>query len=154
MLTELCQYLHNWFNRKPDGSKYPIYTGTFTISDGVITELSSGELSDGQYFRVMGSLSNEGVHKYGDSENPLTDEVFEGAVWSMAVPPEIVALSSDIDEWNAKYGTIESEAMSPYTSESFRGYSYSKSTTSASGQGASSGWATAFASRLAPWRKI
>jgi len=151
MLTEICQYLKNWFNRKPDGSGYPKYEGTFTIENGALTGV---ELTEGQYFRIMGSLFNDGVHRYGDGG--LTDEEFDGDVWLMGVPPEIVQLAEDIEAWQEKYGGIDSAAMSPYQSESFGGYSYSKAGSgSASASAANSGtWQTAFSARLAPWRKI
>lgn len=150
MLTEVCQYLRNWFNRKPDGSSYPMYHGLFEIRGGtLVTE----ELADGQYYRIMGSLFNDGVHKYGT--DVLTDETFEGSVWSLGIPPSIVQLAADIEEWQAKYGGANSEAMSPFQSESFGGYSYSKAGGgSADGTTAVGTWQGAFAQRLAPWRKI
>lgn len=154
MLTELCQYLHNWFDRKPDGSKYPKYSGSFTVSDGVVQGMD-GQLFDGQYYRIMGSLFSDGVHKYGDEADTLTDEVFEGVIWTMGVPPVVVSLADEISAWKAKYEALDSEAMSPFTSESFGGYSYSKSVGSSGSSGnGTTGWQSAFANRLAPWRKI
>lgn len=153
MLTEICQYLKNWFNRKPDGTDYPKFTGTFEIANG---ELVTDKLVIGQYYRVMGSLFNDGVHRYGEGD--LADETFEGAIWSMGVPVEILKLADDVTAWQKEYGGVESANMSPYASESFGGYSYTK----ASGGGsASSGvtssattWQSVFYARLAPWRKI
>lgn len=147
MLTEICQYLKNWFNRKPDGTSYPVYYGMFTISDGVL----GLELADGQYYRIVGSLFNDGVHQYGT--DVLTDETFDGAVWSMGIPPAVLQLAQDIEEWQSKFGTSSSPNLSPCQSESFGGYSYSK------GGGGSSDtdsgtWQGAFAGRLNPWRKI
>lgn len=148
MLTELCQYLRNWFDRKPDGALYPRKSGTFTIENG---ELIADFLANGQYFRIMGSLFNDGVHKHGEAD--LTDETFCGDVWSMGVPPAVVALADDIKEWQGKYGKVDDPAMSPYQSESFGGYSYQKgSASSGSGNGAT--WQTVFAARLTPWRKL
>lgn len=150
MLTAICQYLKNWFNRKPDGSSYPKYCGTFVIENG---ELVTDKLVNGQYYRVMGSLFNDGVHKFG--HDTLTDETFDGAVWSLGIPPEVVLLATDIAQWQAKYGSVDSEAMSPFASESFGGYSYSKSGGGMSGSESDAGtWQGAFAQRLAPWRKI
>ena len=150
MLTEICQYLKNWFNRKPDGTDYPKYTGDFVIADG---EINIDELAEGQYFRIIGSLFNDGVHQYGTGE--LKDEEFEGEVWSMGVPPEVVSLANDIDAWMQKYGDVDSVAMSPYQSESFDGYSYTKQQGYAStGGGMLTSWNAVFSSRLAPWRKI
>lgn len=144
MLTEVCQYLRNWFNRKPDGTLYPVYEGEFVIRDGRLL----ADLNDGQYFRVMGSLYNDGVRQQGS----LTDETFTGAVWSMSIPPEIVTLAAEIADWQGKFGTVDN--LSPYQSESFGGYSYSKG-----GGGSADGtdpgtWQGAFAKRLNPWRKV
>lgn len=150
MLTELCQELRNWFEKEK-------YFGTFTIEGGQLTDGSF--LQDGQYYRIIGSVFNDGVHKYepnnAESEE-LHNEVFEGAVWAMAVPPTVVALSNKISEWQAKYGNADSAALSPYQSESFGGYSYSKGGGSGSGSGGSSvpTWKSVFADDLSRWRKI
>ena len=150
MLTEICQYLKNWFNRKPDGSDYPKYFGDFTIENG---EIIMPDFVEGQYFRIMGSLFNDGVHVFGS--DVLRDETFNGAVWVMSVPPAVIQLAAEISDWQAKYGGADSNAMSPFVSESFGGYSYSKS--SAGVSGSSSGgtaWQDVYAKRLSPWRKI
>lgn len=146
MLTELCQELRNWFDRER-------HFGTFEISGGVIT---APFLVNGQYYRIVGSIFNDGVHKFGDAADTLTDETFEGAVWALAIPKAVINLAAEIAEWQSKYGTADSAAMSPYQSESFGGYSYSKSAggNSASGASGASGWKAAFASRLNPWRKL
>ena len=145
MLTELCQELRNWFERKK-------FFGTFTIENGQI-DLPDGSLQSGQYFRIVGSVFNDGVHKYDpESESQLVDEVFEGAIWSMGVPPAVVDLSERISEWVTTYGDSVS---SPYSSESFGGYSYTKAS-SGQGNAASSSptWQSTFASELNRWRKI
>ena len=147
MLTEVCQYLKNWFNRKPNGSDYPKWDGEFTIDNGA---LDGVELAEDQYFRIMGSLFNDGVHRQGE---PLIDETFTGAVWSMGVPPVVETLAEDIETWVDKYGGADSPAMSPYSSESFGGYSYSKQASASGGESAAT-WQAVFSARLAPWRKI
>lgn len=146
MLTELCQELRNWFDLNR-------YEGTFTISGGTLT---ADFLLDGQYYRVIGSVFNDGVHKYGDSEDVLEDEIFIGQVWALGIPKAVVKLSENIAAWREKYEDVNSPAMSPYTSESFGGYSYSKSAGGSSGsQGSSSnGWQSAFANSLNRWRKL
>lgn len=150
MLTDLCQELKNWFEKEK-------YIGTFTIEGGQLTD--SSFLQDGQYFRVIGSVFNDGVHKFDPNNaerEDLHDEVFEGAVWAMAVPPTVIALSDKIAAWQAEYGSVNSAAMSPYQSESFGGYSYSKGSGSASASGGSSvpTWQSTFANELSRWRKI
>ena len=151
MLTELCQELKNWFERE-------IHFGTFTIEGGQLAD--SSFLQDGQYFRVVGSVFNDGVHKYEPTNaqrEQLHDEEFEGAIWAMAVPPTVIALSEQIDEWTEKYGGVDSASMSPFQSESFGGYSYSKGSGSSSGSSGGSSvptWKSVFADDLNRWRKI
>lgn len=146
MLTVLCKELNNWF-------EYAKFFGTFTIENNVIT--GNYSLQDGQYFRITGSVFNDGVYKFGD-ELDLADETFTGAIWAMAVPKEVIALADDIKDWSDKYLGVDSAAMSPFNSESFGGYSYSKSSgSSSSGNVDLSGtWQGAFADRLNHWRKI
>ena len=148
MLTEICQYLKNWFDRNQ--SKF---YGKFRIEDGVLESYNDGDMGmiEGQYFRIIGSLLNDGVYQYPTQE--LQDETFEGAVWFMAIPPAVVALSEDINSWQTKYGGADSTAQSPFQSESFGGYSYSKGG-NVSTNGGNGGWQSAFASRLNPWRKV
>lgn len=146
MLTQVCAEIKNYFCKKED-----IVIGDFTIVNGSITP--SVNLETGQYFRIVGSIFNDGVHSYGGL---LKDEPkFHGAVWKMRVPQDIIALDADIEAWQEKNGAIDSMAMSPYTSESFGGYSYSKNTgrSGADGSGGS-GWQDVFASRLDMYRKI
>lgn len=143
MLTELCQELNNWFEREKR-------SGSFRIVNGM---LEADFLLPGQYFRVMGSLFNDGVHQYGNDF--LNDEDFTGSVWTLAIPVAVIKLSEDIDAWRAKYEAPDSSAMSPYMSESFGGYSYSKgSAISGTGTGGATSWRTSFASRMNAWRKI
>ena len=146
MLTELCKELNNWFDKER-------IFDTFAIESGELVGASE-VLQDGQYFRIAGSIFNDGVYKHPVTN--LIDEVFDGAVWVMAVPPSVVALADKIKDWQNKYGGIDSAAMSPYQSESFGGYSYTKKSgsVSASGVDNSGTWQGAFASELNKWRKI
>lgn len=144
LLEQVLAYLKNWFVME-------VKTGDFTITDGIISE----ELKPGQYYRIMGSVYNDGLHQYEedtqtDEENSLTDEEFSGSVWALAVPAVIISLVKDIGEWQTKFGDI---AASPLNSESFNGYSYSKSSGVTEGGGVG-GWQAAFKGRLAPWRKL
>ena len=148
MINEICHELKNWF----EVSKI---FDTFTISNGSISCSQNLNLQDGQYFRIVGSIFNDGVYQYPTSESDLTDEIFEGAIWPLAIPKEIIELSNEVDEWNAKYGGVDSEAMSPFASESFGGYSYSKSGGGASDGSSNAGtWQGVYATRLNKWRKI
>ena len=138
ILTEICAELRNWFV-VPDG----VHIQTYTISGGSIAPLDF--LQEGQYFRIIGSVFNDGVHQ--DPASDLTDEVFHGAVWAMAVPPTLIALSAEIEEYNKSAGK-----PSVYTSESYpNGYSYTRATDA---NGVPLSWQKAFASRLSKWRKL
>lgn len=141
MLEELMRECRNWF-KVPDGA----YSGTFTIKDGSIT---LPFLVDGQYFRIMGSVLNDGVYQYGNCS--LRDETFDGAVWAMAVPAEFLRLEEEIKAWRTQY---ENAANSPFQSESFAGYSYTKSSANGNSGGSVAGWQGVFASRLNKWRKL
>ena len=146
MLTELCKEINNWF-------EYAKFFGSFKIENNVIT--GNFSLQGNQYFRIVGSVFNDGVYKF-DDDLDLEDETFDGAIWAMAVPKEVIALATDIEAWSDKYLGVDSAAMSPFNSESFGGYSYSKSGgASSSGNVDLSGtWQGAFADRLNHWRKI
>lgn len=142
MLYELCLELNNFF-------EYAVYIGNVVIEDGnVQTDL----LQDGQYFRIVGSVFNDGVYQY--PQRQLKDEVYHGGLWAMAIPAEVIALNADIDAWKQKYLTLDGQAMSPYTSESFGGYSYTKGNVNQSGGSSGASWQTAFADRLNRWRKL
>ena len=138
IITEICAELCNYFE-VPNGRRF----GKFTISGGSIAPLDF--LQEGQYFRIIGSVFNDGVYQYPAAS--LTDEVFEGAVWAMSLPPDLIALSAEIEE----YCKSDAGKASPFTSESFGGYAYTKATDS---NGTPISWQKAFASRLNRWRKL
>lgn len=142
-LAAICHELNNWFD-------YARYIGIITIENG---ELSAPYLQDKQFFRIVGSVFNDGIYRY--PAHHLQDETFDGAIWAMAVPPEVIALAAEIEAWKGKYQTIDSPSMSPFSSESFGGYSYTKAS-GASGNGSadSGSWQSQFKSRLDKWRKI
>ena len=135
-LTNLCAELRNYFETEKR-------FGTFTISDGSLSP--SNFLQDGQYFRIVGSVFNDGVHRH--PAHDLTDETFKGAVWAMAVPPAVVELLHKIDDFE------KAEANSPtaYISESFGGFSYTKATDA---NGLPVGLKSVFKNELNRWRKL
>ena len=135
-LTNLCAELRNYFETEKR-------FGTFTISDGSLSP--SNFLQNGQYYRIVGSVFNDGVHRH--PAHDLTDETFDGAVWAMAVPPAIIELLSKIDDFEK----AEANAPTAYTSESFGGYSYTKATDE---NGLPVGWRSVFKSELNKWRKL
>ena len=138
MLEQVLMHLKNWF-LVPGG----IHEGTYTIEDGGIT---LPFLANGQYFRIVGSVFNDGLHQYPASD--LKAETFEGTVWALAVPQAVIELAAEIEAWEKKNGEA---ASGIYQSESFGGYQYSKQTASDGGQ--LTVWSV-FRKRLNQWRKL
>ena len=144
MLNELCQEIKNYFDKG-----MPKFFGSITIANNTFTdeEILNG-IKPGQYFRIVGSIFNDGVYCF-NNKLVLEDETFDGAIWLMAIPKDFLALAKEIEDWEAAYG---SALNSPYTSESFGGYSYSKA--SGKNGGGAVTWQDAFASRLNLYRRI
>lgn len=146
MLTELCQYLRNWFELSKLHGSFKVEGGVLTYADGTALPVLQN-----QYYRVIGSVFSDGVHKYG-VETLVNEPEFLGSVWTMGVPTELVTLAGEIAAWRE---TNADALNSPYQSESFGGYSYSlKSGGADAGQSGGPTWQSQFAARLAPWRKI
>ena len=138
MLEQVLRHLNNWF-------LVDFHEGTFTVENGSI---ALPFLQTNQYFRICGSVFNDGLHQYPLTD--LTDETFTGTVWALAVPKAVVTLSEDIASWQEKNGEA---VASPYQSESFGGYSYTKRS-AGSDSGTLNGWQDAFRGRLNDWRKL
>lgn len=98
----------------------------------------------GQYFLIEGSVLNDGVHKAAATD--LADEIFSGRITPLAVPAAFIDLVERIDTYRTENATA-----SPYVSESFGGYSYSKATNA---KGKVAGWKDVFASELKGWKKL
>lgn len=146
MLAEICGYLNNYFDVKR-------YTGLITIASGVLSKDGKEiPMEAGQHFALFRRNFSLGVFVYGTDE--LDDKVFEGSVWIMDIPQVFLNLVSEIEAWQAKYGGADSAAMSPYNSESFGGYSYTKGSSSQSSGGMASTWQSAYGPRLAQYRKV
>jgi hypothetical protein len=141
-MTQVCQFLRNWFVRDT-------VRGTFSVSGGALK--GNVDILPGQYYRIRGSVMNEGVHQKG--KDNLTDEPeFSGEICLMAVPPDLISLLADINEWVAAVAVI---AAKPYQSESFQGYSYTMKSGGAAKDGMeSTDWQSHFYARLSQWRKI
>lgn len=134
-ITDLCEEIKNWFDVSRHFGKFKIENGTIDLDF----------LSEGQFFRICDSTFNNGVYKY-----PcycLQDEEFDGVIWAMAVPPAVLHLIKKINEWEETNKTM---IDSPFTSESFGGYSYSKSTD----DNGNLTWQNKFRKELNRWRKI
>lgn len=136
MLEAVLAWLKNWFCKST-------FVGNFIVSDGVLV---LEHILDGQYVRIIGSVFNDGVYQNAGGLAGLTDEEFEGEIWGLAIPKDLLTLVSQIEEWTARPENAKSE----YVSESFGGYSYSKKSEGSS----SGGWQGVFAKELARWRKL
>lgn len=140
MLEQILDHIHNYFVKE-------VVSGKFTISEGIQLDF----LQEGQYFKIVGSVLNDGIYMYPASD--LIDEEFDGEIWAMAVPRAVIALASEIEDWNEKFGD---SAVSPFQSESFGGYSYTKKSGGSQSESGydPSDWRSVFRSRLNNWRKI
>lgn len=149
MIGEICSEIKNYFTYSNDK-----YLGDFVISEGQISPIIDIPTD---YIRIIGSRLNDGVHKVSDLvKKPLQDESWHGAIWVMSPPADFLALVEEIEAWQEKNGSADSAAMSPFASESFGGYSYSKASGGSIEGGASSvpTWQGTFASRLKLYRRI
>lgn len=166
-IEAMCAECHNYHETDRVRGHYVIKNG----------DISLPFLCENQFFRIVGSKFNDGVYIYSYNaliirsqtwqevfdgnenwgtlidkdikwrdlvEHELVDEEFDGEVWPMNMPRAFLSLSKEISTY------IESGAdkVSGYTSESFGGYSYSKSSSE------SNAWENAFASKLKRWRKL
>lgn len=145
MIGEICAEIKNYFVYKND-----IHIGDWVISNGQISPIL--DLPTG-YIRIVGSRLNDGVHKVSDLN--LVDESFHGGIWIMSPPADFILLVKEIEDWQEKNGKSDSAAMSPFQSESFGGYSYSKASGgNSSGSSIVPTWQSVYASRLNRYRRI
>lgn len=134
MLYEVMRHIHNFFPTDK------CEEGTFAITGGV---LNLPFVKDGQYIYIEGSTMNDGVYQYPLSE--LDDETFKGFITIINPPKAFLSLVSEIERYEAE------NMASPYQSESFGGYSYTRATNK---NGDIAGWQDVFKSKLNVWRKI
>lgn len=142
MLNKVLRYLNNYFYRFKESGSYKIQDGKIKVK---------GDYIQGQYIKVQGSYFNDKVIKIiSVEEKELTlesvvDENFEGVIYSLAIPTELLELVTEIEEFETN------NKKSIYTSESFGNYSYSKNTNK---DGNVATWKDVFAVDLRGYRKI
>ncbi len=136
MLEKVLHHIRNWFVCEMHAGKYTIENGSVELPF----------LMDGQYFRIVGSILNDGVYQY---PAVLVDETFSGEIWALAIPQALLDTVTKIEEWETKNGAA---ARGPFSSESFGGYSYTKGKDNKTGQDVT--WQSEFRSDLNFWRKI
>lgn len=147
LIEQVLAHIHNWFVYDD------IPVSDCAISGGVLP--ASVSVPDGAWYRIQGSLFNDGLHQHPATD--LADETFDGTVTVCAIPRALLDVIQEIDDWLTLTRTARQTALaSPYQSESFDGYSYSVRSDLAgnSASGGLSGWQAEFASRLNPFRKI
>lgn len=149
MLNQVCESICNYFIKD-------VHEGLYEIADGMI----SLPLLDGQRFLIRGSALNDGMYTYHDTgiKNDddtgvagLRDESWAGTVCALGVPPALITLSQEINNWVVN----NREAVeSPYQSENVLGvYSYTRAT-GGTGAGGTVSWQDVFGSQLKRWRKV
>ena len=147
MVGEICAEIKNYFVGEGD-----IHIGDWRISGGQVSPIINFPTD---YIRIVGSRLNDGVHKRGENGFELVDEDFHGSIWIMSPPADFLALAAEISDWQDKNGGVDSANMSPFQSESFGGYSYSKgSGGSSAGSSSVPTWQKQYASRLKIYRRI
>lgn len=147
MLEAVLTSLNNWFDRDRLGRFHHVESGELSIEGGSL--IGAGEwLKEGQYFRILGSAFNDGLHQHPATD--LADEAFEGAAYALCVPPAVVELSERVAAWEEANGDA---SRGVYASESFGGYAYTLKGGSAAESGPA-GWRAAFADELRGWRRV
>lgn len=132
MLGRVLAYLRNYFEQGG-------VEGTFNVTkEGV-------EGVEARFIRITGSMLNDGVYDLEEA-NAFTEETFTGRIDFLAIPKALQCTVKSIEKWSAE----DADRRSPYTSESFGGYSYSRKT-NADG---SWSWKDEFADELKQWRKL
>lgn len=133
---DVCAAVRNYFV-VPNGIHIDIYT----VENGTLV---LPFLADGQYFRIVGSVFNDGVYVY--PAQGLTDETFRGGVWAMAPERAFLEIVAEI----SAYTETDAARATPYQSESFAGYQYTMRDDTKD----PTAWEVVFAKRLNRWRKL
>ena len=147
MLEQICLEIRNFFLVER-------VHGTYTIQSGILSPLPDG-IKQGNYFRIVGSASHDGVYMRQAETGELLsrpsgsddDETFSGSIWVMRVPPAFVTLAGDIKA----YAESDAGKASAYVSESLGGYTYTKATGE---NGAPLRWQDVFRKDLNKYRRM
>lgn len=150
-LTDLCAELNNYFCDEDEDA----VRGKFEISSGTISPAVS--LLTDQYYRISGSVFNDGVH-INDGTSLKDEPEFCGTVFKMRIPLQVIRLADEIAAWRDKNESVDSANMSPFQSESFGIYSYSKGSSGQSKNGGAGAtavrWQNQFAAELNKYRRL
>ena len=69
MLDVICNEIHNYFTSDDD-----MWIGDFSVVNGAITP--PFDIQENQYFRIVGSVFNDGVYKYTDDLRLIDEDIF------------------------------------------------------------------------------
>lgn len=150
-VPELCVYTHNFFDRYDE----PFYGGfiigvdyiwnTFNFEKDVIANPSNilDGLAPHQYYKIEGSIFNDGVHMAGET---LVPEKFYGTVQPMRVPKVFEKLAQKITDYDDV-----APGGGRYVSQSFAGWSGTMATGS---DGLPVDGVTRYRKEINQWRKL
>lgn len=143
MLEQILKSINNFFVNSTQS-----VTG---IAQNKIIVSDASDLVAGQYIYLYQTLLNDGVYKIAEIDgNEITIDVADDLIaepagdallYGLAIPKAILSLKDEIVAYNsANPNNLQSETLGDY------------SATYATGKGTS--WTSAFATRLAPYRKV
>lgn len=142
MLENVLKFLNNHFYMWQE-------IGGFVINGDKIRVKAN--YLQGQYIRITGSILNNGVYQVKSVEGDtievegLTNEIFEGCIFGLAIPKDLLTLVEHIEEYEKE------NKKSNIISESFGGYSYTKATDTS---GNIANWESVYFNDLCKYRKI
>lgn len=154
-LGRVLAHIHNWFTRET------LSLSGCEVVGGQLPASVAEAVPSGAWYRIEGSYLNDGLHLRGAEDEGLADETFDGTLYVLAVPKELLAVVDEIADWVTANAEARSKAASsPYQSESFGGYTYTirsdlaGGSSGSSGGGGLTGWQAAFRSDLNPYRRL
>lgn len=144
-MEQVLEYLNNHFYKFAEKGTYKIENNEIQVR---------GKYVAGQYIRITGSIMNDSVVKViSVNDNLITlesadnsvriDEEFDGVIYSMAVPLNLINLCEKIKEYNDKDTGL--------VSESFGDYSYNKGTNK---QGEINTWKDRYKTELKAYKRM
>ena len=114
-MEEILNYIKNYFAISKEENTFNINNNSIQVR---------GKYLQGQYIKLEGSILNNGIYKVESiADNTITivgaiNEEFEGVIYGLAIPKDILGLSKKFEEQKEKI------VSSIYDSESFGEYSY------------------------------
>lgn len=136
-VAAVMRQVRNFFERKSETKD-----GRFTIADSALSPAPAAP-----WIAISGSRYNDGVYRVigNGGLDSVTDETFDGRVWMLYPPKDFLALCEEISAYDDK------NPPGAYQSESFGGYSYTRS--AGSGGGVAT-WQQAYKDRLVPYQRM